>query len=137
MMLTLSFSLQSVIILEGRRDTLFTTTNEKDSNANRIFTADDGLQFAIGIIDYGTEDYTDVEGRNFDEYLELYVYNWYFTQDTSAEVPESFEIKSHICTEEELGLLESSDSNSSKFYPHSESGLSAIKERSQVFHCFD
>ena len=60
MMLTLSFSLQSLIILLGRRDTLFTTSNNKDSNADRIFTAEDGLQFAIGIIDYVSEegDYT-------------------------------------------------------------------------------
>ena len=63
--------MQSIIILEGRRDTLFTTTTEKDVNSNRIFTAEDGLQFAIGIIDYGGYNYEDVLGRKPEEYLQL------------------------------------------------------------------
>ena len=74
MILTLCFTVQSIIILEGRRDTLFTTTTEKDANSNHIFTAEDGLQFAIGIVDYGSEDFDDVLGRKFDEYLQLLVY---------------------------------------------------------------
>ena len=70
LVLTLIFLLQSIVILEGRRDTLFTTTFEKNANADRIFTAEDGLQFAIGVIDYAADDY---EG-NFDDYLNLYVF---------------------------------------------------------------
>ena len=69
MMLTLSFTLQSIIILYGRKGTVFTTTNEKESNDGRIFTAEDGLQFAIGILDYASDDYDDVLGRKFDDYL--------------------------------------------------------------------
>ena len=69
MMLTFSFTLQSIIILEGRRDTLFTTTTEKEANTDRIFTAEDGLQFAIGILDYGTVNKDDVLGREFYEYI--------------------------------------------------------------------
>ena len=49
----------------------------------------------------------------------------------------TIEIETHRCTNEELGLLDSSDSSSTKFYPHSEEALTAIKGRSHVFYCFD
>ena len=74
MMLTLVFTLQGIIVLEGRRDTLFTTTQELEANADRIFTAEDGLQFAIGIIDYAADDFEDGLGRNFNDYLILNVH---------------------------------------------------------------
>ena len=56
------------------------------------------------------------------------------------ETPEPFDIETHRCTDEELGLLEFSDSSSSKFYPHSESSQAAltnIEDRSIGFYCFD
>ena len=73
MILTLIFTLQGIIILEGRNNTLFTTTYEKEANADRIFTAEDGLQFAIGIVDYEGDNYEDKEGRKLEDYLHLVV----------------------------------------------------------------
>ena len=72
-MLTLCFTLQSIYILNWRKGTVFTTTNEKDANTDRMFTAEDGLQFAIGIIDYNAYDYGDVLGRNFEDYMKFTV----------------------------------------------------------------
>ena len=134
LVLTLIFTLQSIIILNGRKGTLFTTTLEKEANADRIFTAEDGLQFAIGIIDYGSDDFEDMEGRNFNNYLYLWVEMEYYAEDDTTIVPEDFELETHRCTDEELGL---SDTSSSKFYAHSKSSLVAIQGRSHVFHCFD
>ena len=74
MMLTLSYTLQIFIVLKSRQDTLFTTTIEKEAGSDRIFTAEDGLQFAIGIIDYDADDYEDGLGRNFNDYLILNVH---------------------------------------------------------------
>ena len=54
-------------------NTLFTTTYEKEVNADRIFTAEDGLQFAIGIVDYEGDNYEDKEGRKLEDYLHLFV----------------------------------------------------------------
>ena len=72
-MLTLLYTLQNIIILEGRRDTLFTTTIEKDANADHILTAEDGLQFAIGIVDFYSDD-EDALRQKLDEKINLYVY---------------------------------------------------------------
>ena len=60
MLLTFAFTLQSIIVLNGRKGTVFTTTLEKEANAGRIFNKDDGLQFAIGILDFGTASWDDV-----------------------------------------------------------------------------
>ena len=60
-----------------------------------------------------------------------------FDSEEGTEVPENFYIESHPCTEEELGLDTSSDSSSTKFYPHSASALSAIRGRAHLFLCFD
>ena len=43
MILTLSFALQSYILLSKRKGTVFTTTLEKEANEGRVFTAEDGL----------------------------------------------------------------------------------------------
>ena len=138
MMLTLSFTVQSLIVLKDRKGTVFTTTIEKESNDGRIFTAEDGLQFAIGVVDYDTDadDYGDVLGRDFEDYIALSVWMIYYAED-DTEVPDWFEIETHRCTDEELGLDTSSDSSPTKFYPHTASSLSAVKGRSHVFHCFD
>lgn len=74
MMITISFLFKKLIVLHGRQGTLFTTTIEKDENIDRIFTAEDGLQFAIGIIDFDTDDFEDNLGRELEDYLTLSVY---------------------------------------------------------------
>ena len=74
MILTLSFALQKLIILYGRKGTVFTTTIEKEQNDGRVFTAEDGLQFAIGVLDYGNaDDFSDVYERDFEDYVDLIV----------------------------------------------------------------
>ena len=74
MLLTLAFTTQSIIVLNGRLGTVFTTTVEKNANEGRIFDKEDGLQFAIAVIDFNGENFDDVEGREFNEYLNLDVY---------------------------------------------------------------
>lgn len=74
MLLTLAFTTQSIIVLNGRLGTVFTTTVEKNANEGRIFDKEDGLQFAIAVIDFNGENFDDVEGREFNEYLNLGVY---------------------------------------------------------------
>ena len=74
MMITISFLFKKLIVLHDRQGTLFTTTIEKDENIDRIFTAEDGLQFAIGIIDFDTDDFEDNLGRELEDYLTLSVY---------------------------------------------------------------
>lgn len=137
-MLTLSFTLQNILILEGRTDTLFTTTIEKDANANHILTTEDGLQFAIGIVDFYSDD-EDALRQKLDDKINLYVYQWFYSSDSTKEVPESFEMETHLCTDEELGLIDNSEPSTSKFYPHSKSSLETLKSKgtSQVFYCFD
>ena len=60
MLLTFAFTLQSIIVLNGRLGTVFTTTLEKEANEGRIFNKEDGLQFAIGIVDLAGVDWGDV-----------------------------------------------------------------------------
>ena len=74
MLLTFAFTLQSIVVLNGRKGTVFTTTLEKEANEGRALTKDDGLQFAIGILDFGTSNWTDYYGRDFEEYLSLDVH---------------------------------------------------------------
>ena len=50
--LLLIATIQYIIVMEQRRGTLFTTALQVNANdENRVFTEDDGLQFAIGIAD--------------------------------------------------------------------------------------
>ena len=63
--------MQSIIVLNGRKGTVFTTTLEKEANFERVFTKDDGLQFAIGILDFNNPSLEDVYYRDFDSYLQL------------------------------------------------------------------
>ena len=66
MLLTFAFTLQSIIVLNGRKGTVFTTTLEKEANDGRTFNKDDGLQFAIGVLDFATLTWEDVYSRDFD-----------------------------------------------------------------------
>ena len=94
MMLTLSFTVQSLIVLNDRKGTVFTTTIEKESNDGRVFTEEDGLQFAIGVVDYGADDYGDVLGRKFEDYIALNVWILFYAED-DTETPEDFELETH------------------------------------------
>ena len=94
MMLTLSFTVQSLIVLNDRKGTVFTTTIEKESNDGHVFTEEDGLQFAIGVVDYGADDYGDVLGRKFEDYITLYVYMSFFAEE-DTEIPDDFELETH------------------------------------------
>ena len=132
MLLTFAFTLQSIVVLNGRKGTVFTTTLEKEANEGRALTKDDGLQFAIGILDFGTSNWTDYYGRDFEEYLSLDVHQYKFRLDPSLNSRQKLE--SHPCTEEELGLVTSSESN---FFPHTESSKAAIGGKAHLFHCFD
>ena len=52
-----------------REGTLFTSTVLKNHNRNRVFTDEEGFNFAFAVIDPGVEDLTDAAGRKLEEYL--------------------------------------------------------------------
>ena len=81
------------------------------NDENRIFTEEDGLQFAIGIVDTNNPPtYVDHLGRDMEEFLSIIVSQTKVTSETYEE--KIFDL--HKCSEEELGLDESGNS---KFYP--------------------
>ena len=49
------------------------TSIEKNGNKNIEFTQEDGLQFAIALVDFNGTDYKDRLGRNFTDYIQLKV----------------------------------------------------------------
>ena len=65
----LLYTVQESLVMHYREGTLFTSTVLKNQNRDRIFTAEDGFNFAFGLIDVGAPDLMDVAGRNFDEFL--------------------------------------------------------------------
>ena len=82
------------------------------NDENRIFTEEDGLQFAIAIVDtWNAPTYLDHLGRDMEEFLSLAVTQTKATPETGYE-EKNFDL--HKCSEEELGLDESGNS---KFYP--------------------
>ena len=92
MMLTLGFTVQSIIILQGRDNTLFETTVEKNQNLDRIFTADDGLQFALGVVDFYSVYDNDTLEQGLNEYLILKVWQSNLALDPKKKIPPEFEI---------------------------------------------
>ena len=81
------------------------------NDENRIFTEEDGLQFAIGIADaWNAPTYVDHLGRDMEEFLSIIVSQTKVTPETYEEKIFDF----HKCSDEELGLDESGNS---KFYP--------------------
>ena len=72
LLFTLWFIKQNAISLHERGGTLFTSTNLKNYNYNtRHFTQEEGFQLAFGIIDYSADNYSDAQGRELEEYLEI------------------------------------------------------------------
>ena len=49
------------------------TSFEKHGNLDRAFTEEDGLQLAVAVVDQWSGDYTDLMGREFNEYLNMSV----------------------------------------------------------------
>ena len=70
--LTLIFSTQLILTLLQRNGTIFTQSlildyyDDMDS-----FGVEDGFRFAFAIIDANTEDYSDFQGREFADYIEI------------------------------------------------------------------
>ena len=82
------------------------------NDENRIFTEEDGLQFAIAIVDpLNDQTYLDHLGRDMEEFLSISVSQTKVTPETGYE-EKIFDL--HKCSDEELGL---DDSGNSKFYP--------------------
>ena len=91
--------------MKYRDGTLFTSTVMKNYNGYEDkFTEDDGLQIAFAVIDFETDDYSDVAGRQLEEYLEIEVsfatYNW---EDPDGITSKKVVIEHHPCTDAELG----------------------------------
>ena len=51
MLVTLAFTVQNVIVLKEYQGTRFMNSIEKNGNLGKTFSEEDGLQFAIGVID--------------------------------------------------------------------------------------
>ena len=87
----------------------------RQNDFSRKFTQEDGFQVAFAVIDYGSDDFTDVKGRNLTDYLypnvELIELN---EEDQENPNPEPINMEYHICTDAELGL---DGEGNSKFYP--------------------
>ena len=98
------------------------------------FTEEDGFQLAFAVIDFGTGNYSDVGGRQLDEYLKVKVTQ--VNVDASSGEPnfEAINIEHHACSEAELGL---DDSGDSKFGPILETDLQQLKMAQPHMRCFD
>ena len=117
-----------------RAGTLFTSTIMKNYNDySRKFTEDDGFQLAFAVIDYQTDDLTDVAGRQLEEYLRVKL-SWSNINFTEDEF-EFIEIEHHPCSDSELGL---DDSGDSKFSPMIDEGtLKELTDAKHLWRCFD
>ena len=73
MFVTIAFTAQNIIVLSYYQGTRFMTSIEKNGNKDRVFTQEDGLQFAIALMDFKGPNYQDRLGRNFTDYIELKV----------------------------------------------------------------
>ena len=71
---TIAYFIQSAIVMKMRDDTVFRSIIMSDYNDfSHKFTEDDGFQVAFAVIDFGTADYSDVAGRQLEEYLNVKV----------------------------------------------------------------
>ena len=91
-----------------REGTLFSTTVLKNANADRVFTAEDGFNIAIAVIETSSSDLIGAQGRNIEEYLEIVAEQ--YTWDHKEEILEFISLEPHPCTKEELGFSGSEDS---------------------------
>ena len=112
---TMTFFVQSTLVLQARNGTLFTTSTLSNYNDfSRNFTQDDGFQVAFAVVDYQTDDWSDVAGRQLEEYLEIYVSAYYFSRSGEEFKTETLYIEHHPCSDVELGF---DDNGESKFNP--------------------
>ena len=70
----------------------------KNQNTDRIFTAEDGFNFAFGIIDVGAEDLVDVAGRQIHEFIEIEALIHTYDYRNGNSILESTSLNPHPCT---------------------------------------
>ena len=103
LLFTLWFTYQNAISLHERGGTLFTSTLLKNYNYNtRYFKQDDGFQMAFAIIDYAGENGEDEANRDLSEYLEIEIWQTYFSE--TGDSKEDKQLSFHKCSDEELGF---------------------------------
>ena len=70
--LSVVFTTQQIITLNGRKGTIFTqSTFQNFYDDSDSFGADDGLLFAIAVADFLNWDLSDRYGRDLSEYIEI------------------------------------------------------------------
>ena len=108
---------------------------KNQNDFSRKFTEDDGFQVAFAVIDNQSKDYSDVAGRQLEEYLKVKVSKQTFNYGTSdGELVEIIEIEHHACSDSELGL---DDSGETKFNKIVEESLQELKNTKHLMRCFD
>ena len=135
LLLTLVFTRIRYRILVEREGTLFTSTIlKKENDKSRVFTQEDGFQIAFAVVDDSTKDYSDRAGRLLSEYLEVTVSQSYYDSYSNENAYTSTPLKTHPCTEAELGL---DNAGNSKFYPIIEEDREDLMKAKPFFMCFD
>ena len=101
LILTVIFTTQQIITLYGRKGTIFTQSVIQDYyDDTHNFSFDDGFRFAFAITDSRTADFSDPQGRDFSEFIEITAdqYNYQDNEDGVTEL--SMEpIDIHLCSE--------------------------------------
>ena len=89
--------------MRQRGATVFTTSIEKNANDGVVFTQEDGFQMAFAIIDYGSDDGEDINGKQIDDYIKVTVD--ILEVDDLAQTATLTRLETHTCSDEELGIV--------------------------------
>ena len=102
----------------------------RENDHTRVFGEQDGFQLAIAMIDIGTYNFDDLDGRELSEYLEITVKNY----ETSEDGGRGENLELHKCSDQEISF---ENSDVSKFHLASGEERKAIDALKTYFWCFD
>lgn len=122
--LTLSYTIEQILTLHYYKGTSITTSVMHDNlDESAVFTHEDELMVAFGVLDFRTSDYYDPLGRPLDYFFTLEATQELF--DFGKITYSSLDV--HACTESEL----------ENFYPVKENEARAWQLVKVHLYCFD
>ena len=127
LLMTATYGLNKFEILLRRKDVdILSTIQDSYFDVESTFGAAQGFNFAVGLL--GQREPLDEAIASWD----ISSFEWAPNDDGRIEVNTQI-INSHICSEEELGLVE----GDSKFFPIAESSLEAVAINQRGMVCLD